>query len=165
MERGDLRVPNAPRLARWNWGWLKGCFADTKISASDLDAVWERNGNFLVVEIKRSDEELPYGQQLMLQKLAGAGKFTVCLVRGATRDVPESIQRVNKDGLGPVEPSSQEDFRRRVAAWFARVDGREDFTPEPANPADLNGACRPGCDCDLCQEWPLEDPNPDRSVA
>ena len=129
---------------------MKGCFAETKISASDLDAVWERNGNFLVVEIKRSDEELPYGQQLMLQKLAGSGKFTVCLVRGAARDVPESIQRVTKEGLGPVEPSSQDDFRRRVAAWFARVDGREPFTPEPSNEPSIDP---PGCTCEFCREW------------
>jgi hypothetical protein len=128
IRRGDLRYPDAPLRARWNWGWLEGCFGNTNISVSDIDAIWERRGHFLVVEVKRLGEKLWDGQLLLLRRLAEKPTFTVWIVRGE-KNMPQHVQRVTTDGLDTEEPSSQEDFRSRVAAWFADIEAGRQHAP------------------------------------
>jgi hypothetical protein len=122
VRRGDLRNPNGPRGARWDWGWLDGAFGDTKISVSDIDAIIERRGHFLIFEIKRTEEALHLGQFLLLQALARQPRTTVLLVRGERKDHPDSYQTLTAEGLSEPQTTSQEDFRRRVGLWFQRVD-------------------------------------------
>lgn len=119
--RGNLRIADAPLKARWDWGWLDGCFGSTRISASDIDAIWERHGYFLIFEVKRPDELLPEGQLLLLRALSASSMTDVYVLRGP-RNAPETIQSVTPRGLGPSEWSSQERVRALVAAWFTKAD-------------------------------------------
>jgi hypothetical protein len=121
--KGDLRIPDGPNLARWDWGWLRGCFGETGISPSDLDFIVERRGCFLAFEIKRPDEPLPDGQLLLLCRLAEIPLVSVFLIRGK-RNTPETIQRITLDGLSDTRPTSQEDLRELVRGWFRRADSR-----------------------------------------
>jgi hypothetical protein len=122
--RGDLRVADAPLKARWDWGWLQGCFGSTKISASDIDAIWERHGHFLLFEVKRPDEALPAGQLLLLRALSAFGVTEVYLVRGERND-PQTVQKITPGGLGELQYASKDGIRAIVAAWFAHADAQD----------------------------------------
>lgn len=81
---------------------------------SDIDAIIEHHGRFLVIENKRPDEEIPLGQLITLRALAALPQFTVWVVRG---NPPDDIV-----SFGPLDaeqvPASVEDVRRAAQAWW-----------------------------------------------
>lgn len=76
---------------------------------------------FLLVETKRPGESVELGERRLWQSLARQGKhWTVWLVHGNPEDgVPLDLAVVVADGVGAAEPTSRDDFQRRIDAWFA----------------------------------------------
>jgi hypothetical protein len=103
----------------WDWGCLDGCFGETKIAATDIDGMIERNGEFLVIETKTEGQDIPQGQRIFYDRLASKSGFTVMIVWGDP-GIPSEIQfwgrqkyRADLDAL-----------RRAVAAWFDYANGK-----------------------------------------
>lgn len=119
--RGDLRIADAPVRARWDWGWLDGCFGESRISASDIDAIWERHGWFLVFEIKKPDETLYQGQLLLLRALSASTNTSVYVIRGL-RNEPLTIAEVSPLGLGEEFQTSRAGIRALVSDWYAKAN-------------------------------------------
>jgi hypothetical protein len=97
----------------WDWGCLDGCFGDTKIAATDIDGMIERHGEFLVIETKSVGQDIPKGQHIFYDRLAGKPGFTVLIVWGDPGKPQEIMfwgRRRYAADLGGL--------RRAVSAWF-----------------------------------------------
>lgn len=71
----------------FDWDFLLPAFAGTKIEPTDIDAVVERFGRFLIFETKEPDKGIPDGQRIMLENLIklGRGKIHVIILYGKTQ--------------------------------------------------------------------------------
>jgi hypothetical protein len=116
-KRGDIRSRTAEENAHWDWSWLNGSFGHTKISPSDIDALVERQGRFLIFETKSLGDNPSEGQWILLKTLARLPDFTVYVLWGK-RSWPERMQRIYGTRLGPVESASREKVQEEVARWF-----------------------------------------------
>lgn len=66
----------------WDWGCLDGCFGDSKIAVTDVDGLLEHNGQFLLMETKGPEVEIPLGQQIMFNHLIEKPGFHVLVIWG-----------------------------------------------------------------------------------
>lgn len=108
----------------WDWGFLNGCFAGTKIRVSDLDGIVERNGEFLVLEAKSPDVPLKKGQRIMFEQMVKSGHHTVFVLWG-TPSTPERICVFSsKHPTGWEQTTSLVEAQRLVAAWFERANNK-----------------------------------------
>ena len=92
----------------------------------NLDGITERDGRFLVFEVKHG-EQVSIGQIRMLQAMAKTPKFIVIVVnckwsapdeQGARLFAPESFQVMTPDGtLGELILSDTQDFKLRYEKW------------------------------------------------
>lgn len=107
----------------WDWGFLNGCFGDTRIKVSDLDGIVERNGEFLVLEAKSPGVSIPKGQQIMFERMVQSGKHTVFVLWG-TPSTPERVRVYSAKSPNGVELDATVDMIRHfVSAWFNRANG------------------------------------------
>jgi hypothetical protein len=71
-----------------DWTEFNDCFAPSRIRISDIDGIVERNGQFLVLDLKHPNATLNQGQTILYRQLAKKG-FTVVVVFGTTtHDIP-----------------------------------------------------------------------------
>lgn len=118
----------------------KGCYAEKskphledfsdvlpgKISFSDLDAVVEIRGNFLLLEFKSGDARpLPTGQRLLIERLTRESpKMTAVVVFLGEDGRQVRAVTVCKGGRWwPVEICNTERLRGRISAWSQRALG------------------------------------------
>lgn len=124
MWRGSLRNPNAPTAARWDWGWLRDCFGSTNISLSDVDATIyaiERKASILWIEIKKPEEEVPYGQLRLL--MAFSTKPQCCaIVLWGQQDAPRAVQWISHGDASDIQTTTREEIHEWIAAWFRRAN-------------------------------------------
>lgn len=123
--RGDIRNWQKALESRVNWGWLAGCFGNTRISPEDVDFLVERNGHFLLGEIKPAQDAVGTGQEIVLQQLAMLPQFTCFCLTGSIRNheiTPSTIFLYGRD-VAP-RPATHASFRLFVSAWFADAERR-----------------------------------------
>lgn len=118
MGRGAIRNPEAFLAARWDWSFLEGCFGQTRISPSDIDACIERNGHFLWMENKPADGSVPRGQARIFDRLRARGD-TVIVISGRQEEPPWHMQI----WPGPRRQVTKYEIRSYIAAWFSWADG------------------------------------------
>ena len=111
-----------------DYGDLMGLIENNpKFCPSDLDGIAERNGKFLVLEWKRSQEKVSFGQQRMLQALAAQPNFIVLIVRGDT-DNGINIQEfflVQPHGHCIKIGTTKQSFIDYYKQWFEWADGEK----------------------------------------
>jgi hypothetical protein len=126
-----------------NWTEFNDCFTGTKIRISDVDGIVERNGDFLVLDVKRPGTPLNTGQRYLYTRLAELQTFTVLIVYAENEnDVPserlrsgaeamiaqigktvvQSIAQVQPDGTYSIQPASNSDLWQRINKWFLAAD-------------------------------------------
>jgi hypothetical protein len=117
--RGDIRNWEDAVSSRCNWGWLDGCFGPT-ISPTDGDFIVERRGKVLFGEIKRTGQEVPRGQMILLEALHDLPRFTVFILEGMIQEheIYEPM-RIYKLGRGLWEPINRDGFRSFCVRWYA----------------------------------------------
>ena len=81
---------------------------------TDIDAMIERHGNFLVIENKHPSEEIPLGQLITLRALAKLPQFTVLVIHGYPPD--EIVSFGFLDGFQDVV--DRQGIRDYVQAWW-----------------------------------------------
>ena len=114
----------------WDWGILSGCFGDKNVAVSDIDGIMERNGQFLVIEAKSIEKEIPMGQSIMFSAMAAMPQFTVLIVWGE----PGHVVRMQRWGV-PSYEATNEDFRTAVRDWFTKANAHKSngkLVPKPA---------------------------------
>jgi len=116
--RGAIRNLEAFAAARWDWSFLEGCFGQTRISPSDIDACVERNGHFLWIENKPLNGGLDTGQFILLSRLRKRGD-TVIILYGRQEEPPWFMQILPN----PKKRVEMRDIRAYVSAWFNWADG------------------------------------------
>jgi hypothetical protein len=67
----------------WDFDIFNPCFENPKIKFSDLDAIVEIGGRFLVLEFKSRLASIPTGQQRMIEALSKIECFVVLVVWGS----------------------------------------------------------------------------------
>ena len=110
-------------------------FADClpgRIAFSDVDAVTEVCGNFLVLEFK-DHQELGTGQRVLFERLTRLCPVTVLLVEAdvATMTV-HSIAVVAEGVISPWQPADLDDLRARIQAWSDMAVAHFPLRTEPA---------------------------------
>jgi len=78
----DIRNMDNFIASKWSYSYFDQAFQPTRISFGDLDAVVERNGQFLVLETKGEGVPVPRGQERMFNSMVGLGCFTVLVLWG-----------------------------------------------------------------------------------
>ena len=116
IETGRLDLPDYDDL-------FDGC---AKCGFTDMDAIAERNGLFLVVEMKKPTESVTIGQKILLKNMAKIKEFTV-IVRWGTRGntkaiwIPHVLKR-------PVV-CTEDEFRAIIKQWWTDANQRRNFDP------------------------------------
>jgi len=101
-------------------------FADClpgRCAFSDIDAIAEVNGNFLIQEWKGGGG-LPTGQRIMFERMTSSSPVCVFVVEGNAESMTVThMTRIWRGVIHAREPSSMESLRGRIAAW-AKWAGR-----------------------------------------
>ena len=105
----------------WDWAMLDGCFGNSNIRPTDLDGFVERNGQFLVLEAKSPNAEIPEGQRRTFEELRRTGLFTIVIVWGP-KNRPQSMQVLTKQNDYPYEKADKQTLRNVVAWWYEKVN-------------------------------------------
>ena len=99
--------------------------SNPKFAPSDIDMIYERNGQFLVVEWKKPNEEFGGGQKIMLKALAKTPNFTVLTVCGYSEDTKLTIydfkQITTMDTLKHLGQGKHE-FIKYIQDWYRKAD-------------------------------------------
>jgi len=87
-----------------DWGFAQGAFPLSNgrfASFTDVDAIVERRGNFLLCESKSWGCEVPIGQSILLDALYARGGVTILFLmpKGAPREAHAWNQKGFRDGL------------------------------------------------------------------
>jgi len=106
----------------FDWSWTEGCFGMTKIKPSDVDAIIERHGNFLLMETKHPRVDIPDGQMLTIKALYKLGCFTIMLIWGKME--PEYFQVWYPPHIctTPKDYRGVEKAREVVSRWYEYAD-------------------------------------------
>jgi hypothetical protein len=125
----NMRILNQQAYDRGitDWEMLRGCFGDTRITFTDIDAAAERHGKFLWVETKQPGKDVPMGQLIFLRQLARRGD-TVLIVHG-TNSTVEDITKITPFGEQVYDSADKDTFRQIVADWFRWADKEKDMPP------------------------------------
>ncbi|HOI56166.1 MAG TPA: hypothetical protein PLP01_13020 [Phycisphaerae bacterium] len=95
-------------------------FADClpgRLAFSDVDAIAEVNGNFLVLEWKEH-RRVPTGQRVLYQRWTAAGPTTVLLIVGDARGMTvDEVACVHGGAVGPWRETDMDGLRRDIRAW------------------------------------------------
>lgn len=93
-----------------------------KISMSDVDGIVEIKGNFLLLEWKSVEKDLPIGQRIMYERMTVGQRFTVLVVTGDAETMVARSWLLFYGGRqfpkgGKPRPCSMEDVRRIMQRW------------------------------------------------
>lgn len=87
-----------------------------KSSFSDIDAITEVAGNFLVVEWKSRPGPLPTGQHIMFQRMTKSGQFSVLCAAG-----PKNLPQFNcvywRGKASAWTQTTPDAFYNRILSW------------------------------------------------
>lgn len=134
----DIRMMRGK--ARSNeWGYLAYRYTNAAgknctIAPSDLDGLTERNRDFLVLEVKRGEENFSNGQVWMLRKLSLVPRFTVVVVYSeheidpvtdSLLVVPSSFAVFKNGELSEKIVTDPVDFAKRYGVWCGHQPGWE----------------------------------------
>ena len=125
--RGDIQDWAAALESRCNWSWLNAAFPRTLISVSDVDFLIERNGHFLIGEVKPHQDQIRQGQHLTFKALASMPEVTAFYLVGDIREHEITPRQMLVCGENVWTPVDRPTFFNFVAGWFRRVDNM----PEP----------------------------------
>ncbi len=96
-------------------------FADClpgKIAFSDIDAITEVGGRFLLLEWKSHDGEIPTGQRIMYERMTRLEGFTVVVVAGNAETMEVRSLLVFSAGQGGEwQGCTFEGLKSRIRAW------------------------------------------------
>lgn len=129
---GDMRNRNP---THWNWGWCSP-IPGTRISPSDCDVEWERNGRFFRVECKNEGEVLSLGEEIKLKQFSklrspdGATQVVIVLYGSPEDSVPTAyLPIINGRISKKAERCSRAIFTEILNLWFnwANTRSREAF--------------------------------------
>ena len=115
---------------QFHWDFLRPAFMPTAIMPSDIDALLERRGHFLVFESKANGKEIPGGQVITFTELWKKG-FSIISLHGKT---PESITGMavyqggkwvdgEKVGQKPMIACDAFDVLYYTRCWFCMASG------------------------------------------
>lgn len=113
-----MRNPDAKHI---DYGFMKGIIKDNpKFMPSNIDGIVERNGQFLVMEWKRSGEKISKGQEILLRALAKTPCFTLMIITGDTDNGINFINCFifNKKGEVEIKYDKYEDFVDYIKFWY-----------------------------------------------
>lgn len=127
----DLRDHKKFAEGRWRYDEFGYSLAfGGRISPGDIDAVIEKNGNFLFLEHKEYDETqpffLPRGQEIMLRRLAALPHSTVLFIAGLTKTGdPQYLVRIHNNSQNDIhldlrDISTLEERKKRLYDLFKR---------------------------------------------
>ena len=95
-------------------------FADClpgRLAFSDVDAIAEVNGNFLVLEWKEH-RRVPTGQRLLYERWTAAGPTTVLLIVGDAREMTvDEVACVHGGIIGAWRDADLDGLRSDIRAW------------------------------------------------
>ena len=84
---------------------------------TDVDAIIERNGRFLILEWK-DHRDIPTGQRIMFERLTQDSSLVVVMVQGNSETMAvEAIKMVAGGKIGAWEPCDLESLKRRIRRW------------------------------------------------
>jgi len=96
---------------------FNGCFPNPKMSFTDLDAICEIGGRFLVQEWKQNGH-LPDGQRILLERLSRRSDFRAVVVDGDPMYMSvKSFAPVIDGEVCAVVRADLEDLRAYVKRW------------------------------------------------
>lgn len=100
-----------------------------KIAFTDIDAIVEVGGHFLLMEWKEAKGAIQRGQDLMFQRMAETGVFTCVVVVGdeKTMEVSE-IKTYNVDGVSDWRVCDFSQLKEAIQSWANRHQGKR-FKP------------------------------------
>ena len=120
---GDIRDWKAATASRCNWGWLQSALGG-KITPSDIDFVVERNGFFLVGEIKQRRKDIRQGQDIMLRRLAALPGMAVFYLIGKIDHLhqihPHEMLTL-RPGVDDWQAVTRDGFYEYCRLWFEAV--------------------------------------------
>jgi hypothetical protein len=102
-----------------------------RIAFSDVDAITEVNGHFLLLEWKGHQGDLPTGQRIMFERMTAlaSGRFVVLVIVGDPETMVITSSALIYAGRNHgFTPSSLNDVKERIqrwAAWARRPRGIE----------------------------------------
>jgi hypothetical protein len=115
----NLRSRQAFADRAWDWEFLNDCFAPSRIRISDLDGIVERHGEFLIIEAKPAGQQIPKGQEILLDKLVARG-FTVLVLYGEVNE-PTAMQH----WPAAPKPTTESAIQQFVREWWQWADGQK----------------------------------------
>lgn len=99
------------------------------VAFSDVDAIVERRGWFLILEFKQAPAKaLPTGQRILLEALSRLSPriaVAVVYLDGNDGMVARAIQVCRLGQWQPIEVCTTERLHQRVASWARRVEARQ----------------------------------------
>lgn len=100
---------------------FKGLIQDNpNFTPSNVDGICERKGQFLVMEWKRTNEEISKGQEYLLKAFAKLPNFIVLIIYGDTDNGTnvEKVYLVNQDGSCNQIGSNWVDLQKYYLQWY-----------------------------------------------
>ena len=89
-----------------------------KIAFSDIDAITEINGKFLLLEWKSYAGSIPLGQKIMFERMTDNGKFSVFIIKGNAKTMKvDSMSVVWKGKVGNFNETNLEGLKERISKW------------------------------------------------
>jgi hypothetical protein len=107
-----------------DFGFLRGLFDEKpNILPSNVDMIYGINGQFLLAEWKRENEEILLGQRILLKSIARQPNFTVLIINGYSDNTGthvDSFYQVASDKLIYIDKSTDR-LKEYIKTWFALV--------------------------------------------
>jgi hypothetical protein len=107
-----------------DFGFLRGLFDEKpNILPSNVDMIYGINGQFLLAEWKRENEEILLGQRILLKSIAQQPNFTVLIINGYSDNTGthvDSFYQVASDKLIYIDKSTDR-LKEYIKTWFALV--------------------------------------------
>lgn len=107
-----------------DFGFLRGLFDEKpNVLPSNVDMIYGINGQFLLAEWKRENEEILLGQRILLKSIAQQPNFTVLIVNGYSDNTGthvDSFYQVASDKLIYIDKSTDR-LKEYIKTWFALV--------------------------------------------
>lgn len=117
-----IRYPEFHERTKWDWACLRECWGGTRITPSDVDAIVERNGYYLVIETKQPQQQLPDGQRILLEALS-LNPSTLCLVVWGWCPVVEEMAVIMRGKwIRQAKAASTDDLRKVCNWWWRRAN-------------------------------------------
>jgi hypothetical protein len=107
-----------------DFGFLRGLFDEKpNILPSNVDMIYGINGQFLLAEWKRENEEILLGQRILLKSIAQQPNFTVLIINGYSDNTGthvDSFYQVASDKLIYIDKSTDR-LKEYIKTWFTLV--------------------------------------------